>query len=127
MGFVKTKYENQSDDWPDIQFFLTSFSDNTDGGIVGKRAAGITDECYSAVYEEILYKESFNIITLLLKPRSRGRIMLKDKNPNSKVLIYPNYFDDPQDLRVMVSGWIFWDMRAIFEKYGSFGHKNFFT
>lgn len=104
MGFVRTKYENQSDDWPDIQFFLTSFSDNTDGGIVGKRAAGITDECYSAVYEEILYKESFNIITLLLKPRSRGRIMLKDKNPNSKVLIYPNYFDDPQDLKVMVSG-----------------------
>lgn len=127
MGFVRTKYENQSDDWPDIQFFLTSFSDNTDGGIVGKRAAGITDECYSAVYEEILYKESFNIITLLLKPRSRGRIMLKDKNPNSKVLIYPNYFDDPQDLRVMVSGSNFWEMRAIFEKYGSFGHKNFFT
>lgn len=127
MGFVKTKYENQSDDWPDIQFFLTSFSDNTDGGIVGKRAAGITDECYSAVYEEILYKESFNIITLLLKPRSRGRIMLKDKNPNSKVLIYPNYFDDPQDLRVMVSGSNFWEMRAIFEKYGSFGHKNLFT
>jgi hypothetical protein len=27
---------------------------------------------------------------------------LKDANINSHVLIYPNYFEDPQDLRVMV-------------------------
>lgn len=103
MGFVKTTYANQSDDWPDIQFFFSSYSDGTDGGLVAKRAAGITDECYTAVYENILYKESFNIVTLLLRPESRGRIMLKDKNPNSKVLIYPNYFENPHDLEVMVS------------------------
>ncbi|CAH1163193.1 unnamed protein product [Phaedon cochleariae] len=104
MGFVKTKYENQTDDWPDIQYFFASYADNTDGGLFGKKAIGLSDELYSAVYENILYKESFSILTLLLRPNSRGRIMLKDKNPNSQVLIYPNYFDDPQDLRVMVDG-----------------------
>lgn len=103
MGFVKTKYENLDDDWPDIQYFMTSYADNTDGGLFGKKAGGLTDEFYSAVYEELLYKDAFNIITLLLRPKSRGRILLKDKHPNSHVLIYPNYYDDPQDMRVMVS------------------------
>ncbi|XP_074030288.1 glucose dehydrogenase [FAD, quinone] [Leptinotarsa decemlineata] len=104
MGFVKTKYENESDDWPDIQFFFASYADNTDGGLFGKRVVGLSDDFYTAVYEDIIYKDAFNIITLLMRPRSRGRLMLKDKNIHSKILIYPNYFDDPQDLKVMVEG-----------------------
>lgn len=103
MGFVKTKFEDPEDDWPDIQYFFASYGDNTDGGLFGKRAVGLTDEHYSAVYEELLYKDAFSIIVLLLRPKSRGKIMLKDKNPMSKVLIYPNYYDDPQDIKVMVS------------------------
>lgn len=103
MGFINTKYQNYSDDWPDIQFFFAAYADNTDGGLFGRRVAGIKDEVYTAVYEEILYKEAFNVMPLLLRPRSRGRIMLKDKNPNSKLLIYPNYYSDPYDLAVMVS------------------------
>lgn len=105
MGFVKTKYANQSDDWPDIQFFFTSYADNTDGGVFGKRAVGLTDEYYSAVYEEIIYKESFNVITLLMRPESKGYLKLKDKNPLSKVLIYPNYYENPIDMDIMVSRW----------------------
>lgn len=103
MGFVKTKYANQSDDWPDIQFFFTSYADNTDGGLFGKKAVGLTDDYYAAVYEEILYKEAFNVITLLMRPQSKGYLKLKDKDPNSKVLIYPNYYTEPIDMKIMVS------------------------
>lgn len=102
MGFVKTKYTDPDDDWPDVQFFMTSYADNSDGGLFGKKATGITDETYSAMYENILYKESFNIMTLLLRPNSRGQLLLKDSNPHSKILIYPNYFYDKRDLDVMV-------------------------
>ncbi|KAG5872410.1 hypothetical protein JTB14_012524 [Gonioctena quinquepunctata] len=104
MGFVKTKYEDESDDWPDIQFFFASYADNTDGGLFGKKIVGLLDEYYTAMYEEILYKDAFTILTLLMRPKSRGRLMLKDKNIHTKVLIYPNYFSDPQDLKVMVEG-----------------------
>lgn len=103
MGFVKTKYANQLDDFPDVQFFFTSYADNTDGGLFGKKAVGLSDDYYSAVYEEILYKESFNVITLLMRPQSRGYLKLKDRDPYSKVLIYPNYYDDPIDMKIMVS------------------------
>lgn len=104
MAFVSTKYQNYTDDWPDIQFFFASYADNTDGGVFGRRATGISDEVYTAVYEEILYQDAFNIIPLLMRPRSRGKLLLKDKNPHSKILIYPNYYDDPYDLAVIVEG-----------------------
>lgn len=102
MGFVKTKYVNQSDDWPDIQLFLASYADNTDGGLFSKRAAGLKDKFYTTVYEEIIYKDSMMFMPLLLRPRSRGTIMLKDKHIYSHPLIYPNYYSDPYDLAVMV-------------------------
>ncbi|KAL3271313.1 hypothetical protein HHI36_021802 [Cryptolaemus montrouzieri] len=104
MGFVNSKYQNYSDDWPDIQYFLASYADNTDGGLFSKRATGITDDVYSAVFEEILYKDSFSVIILLLRPKSRGKLLLKDKNPLSHIRIFPNYYADPYDLDVVVDG-----------------------
>lgn len=32
VGFINTKYANSSDDWPDIEFMLTSSSTNSDAG-----------------------------------------------------------------------------------------------
>ncbi|PSN48968.1 Glucose dehydrogenase [FAD, quinone] [Blattella germanica] len=39
-----------------------------------------------------------------MEPRSRGRLMLKDKNPFSKPLLYHNYFTDPYDMHVLLIG-----------------------
>lgn len=103
MGFVNTKYQNPAEDWPDIQYFFASYADNTDGGLFSKRTAGITDDVYSAVFEELIYKDAFSVIVLLLRPRSRGMLLLKDKNPKSHIKIYPNYYSDPYDLDVVVS------------------------
>ncbi|XP_060533150.1 glucose dehydrogenase [FAD, quinone]-like [Cylas formicarius] len=104
MGFVSTEYAKYEDDWPDIQFFFTSYSEVSDGGLFSKRAVGMKDDVYTAVYEENVYKESFSVYTLLMRPRSRGRLMLKDNNPASKILIYPNYYADPYDIKVIVEG-----------------------
>ena len=32
VGFITTKYGNQTDDWPDIEFMITSSATNSDGG-----------------------------------------------------------------------------------------------
>lgn len=104
MAFINTKYQDPKEDRPDIQLFLASFADSSDGGLFGKRASGITDEYYGEVYEKILYKDAFMILPLLLRPKSRGKIVLKDKNPSSHPLIYPNYFDHPRDLEIMIEG-----------------------
>lgn len=36
VGFITTKYGNQTDDWPDIEFMLTSSATNSDGGMTQK-------------------------------------------------------------------------------------------
>nr|CAD7438272.1 unnamed protein product [Timema bartmani] len=102
--FTLMRYNNDSLDWPDIQLFLASYADNTDGGLFGKRDNGLTDEYYAAVYEPILYKDAFSILPLLMRPRSRGKIRLQSSDPNKYPLIYPNYFEDPHDLDVLIEG-----------------------
>ncbi|XP_014208597.1 glucose dehydrogenase [FAD, quinone]-like [Copidosoma floridanum] len=46
----------------------------------------------------------WNVILSLLQPKSRGKLLLKSKNPRDKPKVYPNYFDDPEDVRVMIKG-----------------------
>lgn len=103
MAFINSKYQDPKEDWPDVQLFLASFADSADGGMFGKRASGISDDYYAEVYEQMLYKDAFMILPLLMRPKSRGRILLRDKNPLSHPLIYPNYFAHPRDLEIMVN------------------------
>jgi choline dehydrogenase-like flavoprotein len=97
------RYANETHDWPDIQLLLASYADNTDGGLLGKRDNGLTDELYAAMYEPILYEDSYSVLPLLLRPKSRGRIRLKNANPYEHPLIYPNYFHHPEDIKALVS------------------------
>lgn len=46
----------------------------------------------------------WSVIPVLLRPRSKGVIKLRSKNPFDYPLIYPNYFLDPQDIKVLVEG-----------------------
>jgi glucose 1-dehydrogenase (FAD, quinone) len=103
MGFLNTKYQDPKEDRPDVQYFMASFADSSDGGLFGKRASGVSDDYYAEVYEQILFRDALMVLPLLLRPKSRGRILLRDKNPHSAPLIYPNYFAHPQDIKVMVS------------------------
>lgn len=98
------RYSNISQDWPDIQLFLASYADNTDGGLFGKRDSGLSDEYYAMSYEEIVYQDSYSVLPLLMRPKSRGQIFLKDSNPHTPPLIFPNYFDHPDDIAVLVEG-----------------------
>ncbi|GBP43989.1 Glucose dehydrogenase [Eumeta japonica] len=104
MAFVKSKYADPYDDYPDVQLFVAPTADNLDGGIFGKRANGLTDDTYAELYEDILYDSSFSIIPLLLRPKSRGYLKLRDSSPFSSPLIYPNYFSHPDDMKIMVEG-----------------------
>ncbi|XP_054004391.1 glucose dehydrogenase [FAD, quinone]-like isoform X1 [Hylaeus anthracinus] len=104
MAFINTKYANVSEDYPDIQIFLSSEADNTDGGLFGKRVCNIEDEFYGRLCENILYEYAYWVIPLLLRPRSRGYVKLRSKNPNDHPIIVPNYFEDPYDLDVLIEG-----------------------
>lgn len=43
-------------------------------------------------------------VPLLMRPKSRGRILLQSKNPEDHPLIQPNYFEDRLDIATLVEG-----------------------
>jgi len=97
------RYANASDDWPDIQLFLSPGADSADGGIFYRNNVGMTDETYAAVFGPIVFREAFMAVPLLMRPRSRGTVRLRNKDFNTPPIIDPHYLEHPQDAKVMVS------------------------
>lgn len=104
VGFIPTKYANASDDWPDIEFMITSSSTAADGGTQVKKAHGLTDEFYKEVFESINYKDTFGVFPMMLRPKSRGYLKLRSKNPLEYPLLYHNYLTHPDDVGVLREG-----------------------
>lgn len=104
VAFINTKYANASDDWPDIEFMLTSASTPSDGGTQVKRAHGLTDEFYNEVFSSINNQDVFGIFPMMLRPKSRGFIKLRSKNPLDYPLMYHNYLTHPDDVGVLREG-----------------------
>jgi len=104
VAFITTKYGNQSDDWPDIEFMLTSTSTNSDGGTAARKAHCLRDEFYDELLGDLSNKDVFGVFPMLLRPKSRGRLLLRSNNPHQYPLLYHNYFSHPDDLRVLREG-----------------------
>ncbi|CAG2183839.1 unnamed protein product, partial [Oppiella nova] len=103
MAFVKTKYADQSDDWPDIQFHVLPGSTSSDYGAQIRKVQGLTDELYSA-FKPYSGLPAFTILPTLLRPLSRGFIRLRSANPFKHPVIDPKIFSDDRDLDVLVEG-----------------------
>ncbi|XP_011501810.1 PREDICTED: glucose dehydrogenase [FAD, quinone] [Ceratosolen solmsi marchali] len=104
VGFISTKYANASDDWPDIEFMITSSSTNSDGGTHVKNAHGLSDAFYNEVFSEINNRDVFGVFPMMLRPMSRGFIKLRSSNPLHYPLMYHNYLTHPHDVNVMREG-----------------------
>ncbi|XP_032526920.2 glucose dehydrogenase [FAD, quinone] [Danaus plexippus] len=104
VAFINTKYANETEDWPDIEFMMTSASIPSDGGTQVKVAHGITDEFYEEVFGHLTSKDVCGIFPMMLRPKSRGFIKLRSKNPLDYPLMYHNYLTHPDDVGVMREG-----------------------
>ena len=103
LSWVNTKYQNASDDWPDMQFHFGSGSPAADNGAL-RKAHGLSSRVYDQFFKAIENRDSFTIWPTLLRPRSTGHIRLRSTDPYDRPLIYANYLSDPQDVSVMVEG-----------------------
>jgi len=77
---------------------------NSDAGLQVRKILGLTDQVYNAVYRPIANRDSWTLLPLLLRPRSRGWIRLRSSNPFHYPVIHANYFDDPFDVATLVEG-----------------------
>ena len=104
VAFVKSKYADQSDDWPDIQFHFVSATPASEGGAQVRYNMGIRDEVWKDYFEELVFQDAWQLIPVLLRPKSRGTIRLASSDPYAKPLIDPKYYSDPQDVKIMIEG-----------------------
>ncbi|XP_076249234.1 glucose dehydrogenase [FAD, quinone]-like [Calliopsis andreniformis] len=103
MSFINSKYANQSDDYPDIQIFWASGGESSDGGVTST-SFNIRQEVHDSMYGSIALQNSYQGIPLLMRPRSRGYIKLRSKDPDAYPFVVPNYFNDPRDLDIIIEG-----------------------
>ena len=104
IAWVNTKYADSNDDWPDIQFHIAAGSDVSEAGNKVRRGHGISDAVWDEYFKPISETDTFSIMPVWLRPKSIGWIKLRSNDPYDKPVINPNYFNDPQDLKVMIEG-----------------------
>lgn len=94
-GILASSFATSDD--PDIQIFFAGFQGNCES------KAKIAD---LTTYDG---KETVRFSSVNLRPLSRGRLTLRDKNPLSPPMIWSNDLAEPQDVSVIIEG-----LRAIF-------------
>ncbi|XP_072746548.1 glucose dehydrogenase [FAD, quinone]-like [Anoplolepis gracilipes] len=106
IAFINTKYAEETD-YPDIQLM---FSSDSNFGPSAANLFEINSKTASALYKNITDDvHAFGIFPYLLRPRSRGFIKLKSKDPKKAPIIVPNYFGNPHDLQVLAESVRFLD------------------
>jgi len=125
-AFINTIYANHSIDYPDIQLHMAPASINSDKGVQVRKVLGLTDEVYDTVYKPINNRDAWSIIPLLLRPKSRGTVRLRNSNPFYKPIINANYFSDPMDIATLVEGAklaVQISEAKVFQQFGSRLHR----
>lgn len=102
LAFVKTKYANQTDDYPDVEIHLISGSPTSDDGTTFRKVQGFSDLMWHSVYLPYLNYDTFSLFPVLLRPKSRGHIKLRSSNPQHPPIIEPNYLSDERDVLTLV-------------------------
>lgn len=104
LAFVKTKYSKYDGDYPDMELVLGAGALNGDTFGSFRSLLGIPISLYKKVYEPLSRRPAFGIASVLLRPKSKGRVLIRDSNPLHWPIIWPNYFEEEEDLATMVEG-----------------------
>lgn len=100
---VTTKTNNHDpngDPNVEIIFASTSFANFQNVASV----VGIPEDLISKLYDKIRKTHSYMPIPIIIKPKSRGWVELRDTDYRSDPLLYPNFFAEQEDLDAAVNG-----------------------
>uniref|UniRef100_A0A182T5Y6 Glucose-methanol-choline oxidoreductase N-terminal domain-containing protein n=1 Tax=Anopheles maculatus TaxID=74869 RepID=A0A182T5Y6_9DIPT len=104
IAFVKTNNSRSPDDYPDVELVLGTGAVNNDESGALRYTFGMTREFYERSFGPARGQHAFGIAPVLMRPKSRGRVWLKSRNPYRWPHMEGNFFDHPDDLATMVEG-----------------------
>lgn len=97
VGFMQTKYANHPEFYPDIQFGF--------GGYEARCSqTGRNCEINSDLKDERIPTRQVTMRSILVQPRSRGYLTLRNNNPLSYPKLFPRYLSNPADIPPMIEG-----------------------
>ncbi|XP_058800449.1 glucose dehydrogenase [FAD, quinone]-like [Phymastichus coffea] len=102
LAFVDVDRPNDLTSWPNIELLFIGGSVVSDASF--HHNIGISDKYWNKYFARLTGAHSWTIFPMLMRPKSRGKILLRSNNPNVHPRIFANYLDDPEDVRVMIKG-----------------------
>ncbi|GBP87855.1 Glucose dehydrogenase [Eumeta japonica] len=88
--------------WPDLELLFISGGLNTDPML--RRNFGFDEQIFTRTYGPLGNLDLFMVFPMLMRPKSKGRIILRSRNPKVHPELIPNYFEYPEDLQKIVEG-----------------------
>lgn len=100
--FMELENKFNSTGWPDMELLFISGGLNSDPML--RYNFGFNDQIYTNTYGSLGRSETFMVFPMLMRPKSKGRVMLRSKNPKVYPELVPNYFEHAEDLQKIVEG-----------------------
>lgn len=104
--FLDLENQKDLDAWPDME--LLQIGGSVYSFDVLRDNFNFRDELIDQMFGKLIARQAnaFMVFPMVLRPKSRGHILLRNKNPFTYPKIYSNYFTDPEghDIRVSVNG-----------------------
>ncbi|XP_075744254.1 putative GMC-type oxidoreductase Mb1310 [Rhipicephalus microplus] len=105
VAFVQTEPANgTAAGVPDIEIVLFSMSPASKEGERFMLDIGLDPKAYDEYYKPLRGIHGYNLVPVLLHPKSRGVVRLRSADPRMPPAIDPRYFSHPDDIRVIVKG-----------------------
>ncbi|XP_047482456.1 glucose dehydrogenase [FAD, quinone]-like [Penaeus chinensis] len=96
--------EGGHEDLPDVEVRLSPAAQHLDLGLFSPHVYRMDKLKYKKYYIPLFGREGFTLLPNLLRPKSRGSVTLRSRNPADLPVIDPNYLSHPDDLDALVAG-----------------------
>lgn len=103
-AFLRTSVNKDKLKRPDIQLHTFPALLSFDFGLMLKKVTGMEDKGFLGLFGNHMGTDGGSLLPTLLRPKSKGTIRLKSKDPFEHPEIEPNYLQHPEDVKTLVSG-----------------------
>ncbi|XP_063832872.1 glucose dehydrogenase [FAD, quinone]-like [Ostrinia nubilalis] len=97
---LKDKFNKTA--WPDMELLFIGSGLNGDPML--QYNFGFDERIYAETFGPMGKTESFMVFPMLMRPKSKGRVLLQSRNPKVHPTLIPNYFEYKEDLQKIVEG-----------------------
>ncbi|XP_047507300.1 glucose dehydrogenase [FAD, quinone]-like [Pieris napi] len=101
VGYIKTSVSDNPELVPDIELINMGGSITSDGGAAIRKSWKISDRTYHNSFGTLTDCDTWQAIPVLLHPKSRGRLELRDISPFSYPKIFGNFLSDARDIAAL--------------------------